>query len=125
MYQRVVGITKTAAGNLTLGDISSALGSGGDFVVKSMTGWGIPSDVGQIYGNSSFIAHGSSLMTGASAQDDVSVQDSGSSDARPAVRFNVPPSRATWFNRDTASTVVAAECSTAALWHVQVLQFVA
>jgi len=125
MYQRVVGITKSTSGNLTIGDISSALGSGGDFVIKSMTGWGTPSDVGSIYGTSSFVAHGTTLMTGASAQDVVQVQDAGTSDSRPAIRFNVPPSRVNWFSRDTASSVVVGECTTPVLWHVQVLQFVA
>lgn len=124
VIRRKVAVTKATSGSVTIGDVSTALGAGGDFTIQKITGFSVPSDAGSIFGSSTFTAYGSNLMTSSSNVDDTIVQDSGTADSRASVDFSVPHSRAVIFNRDTASTVQVANCSNPCLWHIQALQFV-
>lgn len=122
---RVVQITKVANANLTIGDVATALGAGGDFAIQNITGFSVPADAAGIFASSIFTVNGSLILTGSSNADDVSVQDSGTADSRASVNFSVPKQRSVIFNRNTSDTTAAAICTTACLWHVRVIQFVA
>ena len=129
IIRRTIAVTKATAGDLTIGDISSGLGAGGDFAILAITGFSVPSDAAGIFQTASFTVKGSNIMSTSSsasspALDDTVVQDSGTADSRASVRFNVPAQRSSIFNCDTGSTVAAANCSTPCLWHVLVMQYV-
>jgi hypothetical protein len=110
-----------AAGSMKIGDIATALGSGGDFTIKKISCWGTPATV---FGSTTFIGYAGNLLSGATAADIVTVTDSGTGTNRPSVVYTVPPQRAIIFNRDTAATTLVVDSNTAATFHVDVQQYV-
>jgi len=109
-----------AAGSVKVGDVASALGSGGDFIVKKISCWGAP---GTVFGSTTFSGYAGNLLAGATAADIVTVTDSGTGTNRPSVVFTVPPQRSIVFNRDTAATTLIVDSTTAATFHVEVQQY--
>jgi len=118
--RRRVVLELTGPGIVKSGDVSTALGSGGDFAVERISCWGNPTTM---FSSTTFTAYPGVILDGATVADPVVVTDSGSANSRPSVVYRVPPQRAVVFNRDTGGTLNFVEANTAATFHVDVLQY--
>lgn len=133
--KRLVTLSKTFTSGstgviITAGDISTALaGLTGDFTIRSMTAWVIPSISSTgIFQEGTFTVYTNNLLNGGSGQLPVAImQDYGTGTSLPGMSFKTPATRTKNIECDTASVIDLIKVTSSAtagslVLHVSVMQ---